>query len=360
METDEPSTTCCQRYYPISKSSMRRVWFNQNISSIYTALRLIRADGADIYNVTYTSTDPHSSGFLVADQKAVEPRAATDSDYSDWCLAFCETQGLEIFIPGRGAKFLAQKQQAFLDRGTRLMVTAPHDVLALLENKAEFYHAVSPDVARVPDFRVVKNLPEFDRAFAELRALHKTLCIKPSVSSYGLGFRILDEQCGSGDHLLDGVLYHIGLSELRLSLSRRQVKQPLIVMEYLDGPEYSVDCVGDGRQLICAVPRRKPTGSERGQLIESRPDILASVASLTAAYHLSGLFNIQFREGRNGIRLLEINTRLSGGIGMACAAGPNLPLIALKVFDKGFSSVEVPPIMNGVRVGEVHNAFILS
>ena len=74
----------------------------------------------------------------------------------------------------------------------------------------------------------------------------------------------------------------------------------------------------------------------QGQTIDLRDDILESTRQLTAAYGLNGVFNVQFREGQNGLGLLEINPRMSGGIAMACLAGPNLPYLALRGFDRGF------------------------
>jgi carbamoylphosphate synthase large subunit len=65
------------------------------------------------------------------------------------------------------------------------------------------------------------------------------------------------------------------------------------------------------------------------------------------------VFNAQFREGGGRPRLLEINPRMSGGIGMACLAGPNLPYIALRGFADGFEQVHVAPVSNGMRVAEL-------
>jgi carbamoylphosphate synthase large subunit len=93
--------------------------------------------------------------------------------------------------------------------------------------------------------------------------------------------------------------------------------------------------------------------SGRGQLIDMRADILAASAKLAQAYQLNGMFNVQFREGGGELRLLEINPRMSGGIGMACVAGPNLPWIALRGFADGFDTVEVPPVRDGIRVAEL-------
>ena len=107
-------------------------------------------------------------------------------------------------------------------------------------------------------------------------------------------------------------------------------------------------------------PRRKLPGAGNGQLIDMRPEIIEATSKLAHDYGLNGIFNVQFREAGGKPRLLEINPRMSGGIGMACAAGPNLPWIALKGFADGFATVEVAPVRNGMRVIEVPEALELA
>jgi len=111
---------------------------------------------------------------------------------------------------------------------------------------------------------------------------------------------------------------------------------------------------------VAAVARRKSAQSGSGQRIDQRDDILQATASLARAYGLNGYFNVQFREAAGKPRLLEINPRMSGGIGMACVAGPNLPYIALRGFADGFDRVEVAPVRNGIRVGELSQALELA
>jgi predicted ATP-grasp superfamily ATP-dependent carboligase len=81
------------------------------------------------------------------------------------------------------------------------------------------------------------------------------------------------------------------------------------------------------------------------------------VERLTAHYRLNGIFNIQFKEGVHGVRLLEINPRPSGGFGMACLSGANLAGMALQAF-KG-ETVESATIHYQRRVTEINTAVIL-
>jgi carbamoylphosphate synthase large subunit len=167
---------------------------------------------------------------------------------------------------------------------------------------------------------------------------------------------VLDEKRSCAELLLEGVPYHINLQDLRRGLAQLGEFKKILVMEYLPGHEYSVDCVADKGRLITAIPRRKSLLSGRGQTIDQREDIIQSVTQLAADYQLNGFFNAQFRERKHGLGLLEINARLSGGVAMACLAGPNLPYIGIAGFDRGFDKLSIPPIRNGIRVTELAHA----
>lgn len=91
-----------------------------------------------------------------------------------------------------------------------------------------------------------------------------------------------------------------------------------------------------------------------------REDILDACTHLIRQFALNGNVNIQFREGDQGLRILEINPRMSGGIAMACLAGPNLPYLGLVAFDQGLDAVAPGPIEGGLRVAEINQAVRLS
>jgi biotin carboxylase len=333
---------------------MQRVWFNKTYSSVGTAIQLIReADLAGHYELICSNTNAHAGAFLAAHEHAIEPAGVNGDAYLDWCLAFCREQRIAIFWPGKEAGLMASNKSRFEQQGTRVLSVATRETLALMHDKARFCAGLDLPIAPPAQFRAVETIAQYDDAYEELRPLHRTLCIKPSESVYGLGFAILDEARSGAQLLLAGALYHINAQELRTGLAQMEQFKPLLLMEYLDGHEYSADCVADDGVLICAVPRKKPHVGGQGQLIDLRDDIVQACTQLARNYRLNGIFNIQFREGKNGLALLEINPRMSGGIGMACAAGPNLPYIALRGFDCGFAGVEVPAISNGMRVGEL-------
>jgi hypothetical protein len=332
---------------------MQRVWFNKTFSSVGAAIRLIReADQANEYEIVCSSTNAHAPVFLAAHESAIEPGGLKGLDYLDWCLDFCLTHCIGIFIPGKEAALISGERERFETQGTRVLSAASQDTLDLLHNKARFYETVACSTPPAA-FRLVETAQQFDAAWHELKKDHAQLCIKPSVSVYGLGFAVIDEERSSAQLLLQGVQYHIGLEDLRRGFEAMETFRPMLLMEYLDGPEFSVDCLGDNGRLVCAIARKKSLVVGQGQLIDLRDDILEATRQLTETYGLNGIFNVQFREGQSGLGLLEINPRMSGGIGMACLAGPNLPYLALLGFDRGFDTLVVPEVRAGLRVGEI-------
>lgn len=342
---------------------MLRIWYNKTFSSLATALELIRRDDTDQrYHLLASNTHPHALAALAAHQYLQEPAGLTGAAYLDWCLHTCREQQIDILLPGKEAARISAERARFAAQGTRVLAVAEADVLHLLHDKAAFYQQVDLPQAPPAEFGVVNNVEQFDQVWQQLRARHAKLCLKPASSVYGLGFAIIDETRDSGQLLMAGAQYQIGYADLRRSLAAQGECRTMLLMQYLAGLEYSVDCVADHGQLMCAVARQKSPQAGHGQLISQQPEIIAACAALCQQYGLNGNLNVQFRESHarhngaavpeNKLHLLEINPRMSGGIGMACLAGPNLPYLALAGFDQGYANLPIPPIADGMRVGE--------
>jgi len=338
-----------------------RVWFNRTFSSVYAAIELIRrADVDGRFHIVHSNPNPQSPVARVAHEFHREPTGLEGQPYVDWCVGFCRDHKIDIFVPGREATLLAGAHARFAAGGTRVLSCASEENLQLIHDKGRFYAEVDLPGAPVAEFRRFDNAAGFEEAYDLLRRRHARLCVKPSRSIYGLGFAVLDETRSSAELLMAGAEYHVSLADFRRALPALGAFRDMLLMEFLDGREYSVDCVGDDGRLVAAVARRKSAQAGAGQRIDQRADILEATAHLARAYGLNGIFNVQFREADGRARLLEINPRMSGGIGMACVAGPNLPYIALAGFADGYDKVEVAPVRNGMRVGELTQAVELA
>lgn len=334
-----------------------RIWFNKTFSSISSIFHNLR-QAKDVGQLTIIAshTNAYAPALGAAHEAYVEPSGLVGEAYLTWCLKFCQEQRIDLFWVAKEARYLGNHKEKFAQIGTKLLVVASSEVLGLLNNKGAFYRSLPPEIALVMENISVRTKEEFDQAVAELSQRHASLCVKPAVSIYGLGFRILDTTQASITHLLKGIEYQIPLDELRAGMEKTPVFPELLIMENLNGHEWSVDCVGRQGQLICAIQRRK-LAKGSGQVIDNNAEIQGMVERLTQHFQLNGLFNIQFKLGAQGPRLLEINARPSGGIGMACLAGVNLPELVLKSLES--EVVAVPSIQYGRRVSELNAPVIL-
>jgi hypothetical protein len=330
-----------------------KIWFNKGFSNTYNVLCLIREGDADRrFRLLCSHTSSEFIGFAAADEAFMEPTLKSDDEYLAWCLQFCREREVGLFVPARRASFLARHAALFMEYGTRLMVVCPDEFHQTIDNKGLCYDFCSRHALPIPAYRIVTDLEQFDAAYLLLKERHPIICFKPTVSVFGLGFKVLTEKGREIDRLLTGDIYKIGLQLARSIFGEQSTFRELMVMQYLEGSERSVDCLADQGKLLRHVIRKK-TGQPGGaQIHEEHAGISAMTEQLTGLFRLNGLYNIQFRESGGIPYLLEINPRMSGGIHYTSPSGLNLPYWGI-CHALGFcSEEEIPFPRPGARVGK--------
>ncbi|MGH8589346.1 MAG: ATP-grasp domain-containing protein [Gammaproteobacteria bacterium] len=305
------------------------VWFGRGVSNNVHAIRLVKAGDAESRFQTLAShVLSEAAGLQVADRGLVETPPRDSDDYVAQCLRIAREERVAAFFPGLELTAIARQAERFsAECGTRLILPGDAGVIATLENKSRLYRSLSETGIPVPDHVSVSTLEAFDQAYAWLRQRHGMACIKPEVGVYALGFKVIHEHLDPYHELINTSLYRIQLEDLRRALGSRDSFGPLLVMEYLDGPEYSVDCYARRGELIYAIPRHK---LRLAQSIDADPGIHTLARAITERFNFNGLFNVQIKIGGGMLKCLEVNPRLSGGIGIACKTGVNLPYIAVR------------------------------
>ncbi|MBL8820180.1 MAG: ATP-grasp domain-containing protein [Planctomyces sp.] len=336
------------------------VWFNKNISSIYNVVEIIRAaQQPGEFRILCSHTQPDAPALKIANAAEVEPRAIGERAYLEYCLEIAKRHRVDVFVPGKMIREIVQARGRFEAIGTKILAAADAQTLKMLENKWVTNQRIPGEVAKLPETRLVNTLEEFDSAFGELRIRYPVICFKPAQSVFGLGFRILTENGGQLKRLLAGDPLKIELQEARRLFAEEARFRDLLVMQFLTGTERSVDCLGQNGELVQCVIRRKPDYSEAAQVIEDNAEVKEAVRRLTAHFGLTGMFNIQFRDYDGHPHFLEINPRMSGGIGMACLSGVAIPYWGLRLALGTATPGDVPSPQVGIRVKDVPRAVVL-
>ena len=117
----------------------------------------------------------------------------------------------------------------------------------------------------------------------------------------------------------------------------------LLIMEYLPGDEYTVDCFTDRRGKLLFCQTRKRIRIKDGIAVETAPggpDLTDWAGGISARLSMRGAWFFQVKEDKDGNpRLLEIAPRIAGSSGIWRKCGVNLP--KLTAYDALDMDVEI-------------------
>jgi len=344
------------------------VWFNSGVS-LTAIMRAIReredqllVEQRLINKMVCTHKNPWFVGFPEADHGEAEPDVSGE-EYVQWALAFAARHKIDRLVVGDHFKTLTQAEARFNAQGVQLVYGCPVSSWDAIDDKSAFYETlVAHGQQRMLPAWGIWN----DGDAAGLDGVAQTvlstmsgdhdvdtpLCVKPVRGIYGQGFFRLAVTPDAHQQLFYPDRRIIQAAQFGVLAHQNGLKHGhsnWMVMEFLGGPEYSVDCLAWDGKLVTAVAREKQ-GGNRGQVIVHDETLLDYCRTLVDVFKLKGVFNAQFLRNKRGeLKVLEINPRFSGGTGMSVRAGVNLPWWWLKL-TAGGSADGIPAPVIGTRV----------
>lgn len=328
-----------------------KAWFNKGLSNTFNAMEIIRAADRDGMIVLRAShTDAASPVATAAHEFTVEPAALDSEAYVDWCLRECVTQGIDVFVPQRRRAAISARRAAFAAEGIALSVMGDSRTMEMVDRKHILYADLHGTEIPVPPYRTFRTLAEFDAAAAELGKIAPRLCVKPAVGVFGAGFRVLEREGCELTRILSGDTARTSVDAFRSALAGSSQDRDMMAMVYLPGPERSIDVLAQRGRMVRAVSRVKRAGH---QVLETDGPSIAIAARLTERYGLDGVFNLQTREWDGQPYLLEINSRMSGGLLYSCMSGVAFPYWNILLAAGMARPEDVPAPTPGLRVAPV-------
>lgn len=304
-----------------------RVWLNHWFSTAYNIINLIKKDTYISFYVIGSNENEVSVLKTVCDEWYLEPEGLNGDKYVDYCIDFCKLHKIDVFVPYRHLQSISKRKREFEEHNVAVVVDE-YELVKLLNDKNKAYEFFANQTfLTVPEYHVVNNLFDFETAYSELSKKYGQVCTKFVHDQGGRSYRLIDNNRKGYSALFRKQNTRMTFDSLRDALAEKENFSPLMVMPFLDGDEISADCLNTSSGLII-IPRIKST--TRFERIVFDETIISMCKKIYGLLKMEMPCNIQFKYRNEIPYFLEINTRMSGGIHMSCAAtGVNIPNLAV-------------------------------
>lgn len=251
-------------------------------------------------------------------------------DYRTRLMDVCLRHSVDVVIPQttREVALLGHLVTWFAEEGIRVMAS---NAAERANNKSTCL-SIATGSMPVPVCWTVGSFAQMCSAISRFDP--EPVVIKPLGSSGGRGVHVIY----SGDKVKEPQRMLPGLSEF-------------LVMQYLPGLEYSVDCFR-GQHVQIAVPRIRTAmrdGISTDTTIIAEPEIARHALTIAKQLGLTGVYGVQFKANAEGVPcLLEVNPRVQGTMAATVLAGANVIWMGVREV-LGDPVTDVPTVRIGTR-----------
>ena len=333
------------------------VWFNHWFSSLASVIENLKKNNPDIV-VHVTNRDKNCVYFRFADFSYIEPQFEDDNSYVEWALKFCADNYIDVFVVRGHNLAISQNINKFRDIGVHLLIES-YDIIQKFESKSKTYEMLRErGYTRIPEYNLVNSTEEFISAYKKYRKDNQTVCIKLDTDEGASSFKVVSDEFLCAKSLFEPVNNLVSFENtvnMMRDAENKGVFRPFMVMPKMGRPEISVDCYRLKNDKLVMIPRYK-LGSRIKQ-IKFDKNILNDCESIYDIIPFSSICNIQYRYCRNEFKLLEINTRISGGIHLSTLSGIDLIDVAIKEL-LGLN-YKIPDSLNECMISQFETPVIL-
>jgi carbamoyl-phosphate synthase large subunit len=296
-------------------------------------------NGSNNIRITCADVNRFAYGQVLADMFYTIPEAENE-EFIDSIKNICQKENINVIIPlvTRELPVFARHKDWFTNSHIYVCVQ-DKSTLEIINNKYLLMTALKDAGIQTPEFYLCNNINEFKIVCEKLGFPERTICFKPAISNGSRGFRIITANIDEAALLFNEKPNTTYISyESAEEILSGCTMPPLVVIEYLPGSEWSVDCLVDHGETLYALPRlrnRMNGGISIDATVINDAAVIDLSKQICRVFNIHGTIGIQFRQNVSGIpQILEINPRLQGTTVISAAAGVNIPyfevLLSLK------------------------------
>lgn len=276
----------------------------------------IRLIGADI--------KINNAGYSFCEKIYCVPRITDIENYKREIVKIIETEKIDVIFPTLQDEIsIYQEFRKQIKSEVALPIS---DNLEILVDKVKLYEFLENTKleAIIPKYFAFQYNNELKELVDKNFSKEKYVCVKDVQGHGGLGVAILTNRenflkaIKSGNNKIFNFTDYFDVN----SDNKR------MVMEYLNGQEYSVDVLLHHGEVIVTVPRKRKRVSN-GVVIEGTVEFNEEIINLAKAVAKiiarNGFINLQFINSAKGYKLTDVNARFCGSQVMSYGAGVNFP-----------------------------------
>ena len=326
------------------------LYFTRSFSANYYFINSVRSyfkeNNYDI-QIIVSHPDKESPTLMAADVPLIEPSFNSEEN-ENFFEKVCKDYNISCIIPGESSILTLIKPESFVHKiQIKVLASQEFDFIQILKSKTETYKLF--DINKIVDlniplYKLVKNSSTFETAYQEITKKGNMACFKPDISQGGSGFRIIDNKIGPKNIITGYITVRNTYDYYLENIKNLDFFPPLIMLQYLSGCEYSIDCLGDGENLLfCGI--REKSDKKRRLIKNNELELIAK--EIQKVFKFSYLYNIQIRAENGTYYLLEINPRYSAGSYIYELEGYNLlgKAIEKSLFNRKIKPMETKPIL---------------
>lgn len=328
---------------------MSTIYFNRCFTTTSQLIQQLQSHpNGEKHDIVLSHSMPNHYLEEVSNHFEVEP-VLSGQPYVGYILNKLQQHDVDFFIPRFQVSTLVHFAHLFQKTSAKTMFVTTPEHYALIDDKVALYEDLLPtNIIPIPDTYTVSNITEFKEAYEKIREQGWMACMKPITGIGGEGFKRIRETISLKDELFLSSAVQISKERVEQSLTEAGEVTPFMMSGFMEGDEYSIDCLAQNGELVIAIPRRKV--DKYRQQIEYVPELIEIAKQLTKRYQLSYLYNIQVKYHQGIPYLVEMNTRTSGGLYKAYASNVNMMYEAIRLLQGKEPTVDMNDIQWNVEV----------
>ncbi len=290
--------------------------------------RNIRVVGVDM-------CEEPTAKYLVDSFYKVPP--VSDPNYVDIILDICQKEKVDIYFPNISlevSKTINNKEK-FDELGIKIAISNLHSI-EIANNKLSTYKFLKENEIDVPSFYPVESVDDFIRGCKEMGYPNKALCLKIVDGSGSRGVRIIDSTKSRYDIFVNEKpnTFYTSYEDMISILKEATEFHTMMLVEYMPGPEYTVDLLADKGKVQYIVGRENVVSLmsiAQESVLKCDSEAYEICKKIVELLKMDGNIGFDFMRDTNGkARLMDINPRITATVSVIAAGGVNLPYLRVK------------------------------